>query len=164
MAIVSKKRPAPNKVTSSNGAKLVKDLADILGDADLVELEYATEEVTIRLSRVGGASPIATFQPSTTAAMMPAAAQPAAMAPENPADHPGAIISPMVGTVYTSPEPNAQAFIAEGDSVSVGQTLLIVEAMKVMNPITSTKAGKVVKIFVCDAQPVEFGEVLVIVE
>ena len=70
----------------------------------------------------------------------------------------------MVGTVYTAPEPDAPTFITEGDSVSKGQTLLIVEAMKVMNPITAPKTGTVVKIFVQNAQPVEFGEALVIVE
>ena len=72
--------------------------------------------------------------------------------------------SPMVGTVYTAPEPDAPTFITEGDSVSKGQTLLIVEAMKVMNPITAPRTGTVVKIFVQNAQPVEFGEALVIVE
>ena len=85
-------------------------------------------------------------------------------APENPAEHPGVVKSPMVGTVYTAPEPDAPAFISEGSSVSQGQTILIVEAMKVMNPITAPKTGTVVKIFVQNAQPVEFGEALVIVE
>ena len=84
--------------------------------------------------------------------------------PTNPADHPGTVTSPMVGTVYTAPEPGAPPFISEGKSVSQGQTILIVEAMKVMNPITAPKAGTVVKIFVQNAQPVEFGEALVIVE
>jgi acetyl-CoA carboxylase biotin carboxyl carrier protein len=84
--------------------------------------------------------------------------------PANPADHPGAVKSPMVGTVYTAPEPDAPAFITEGATVTAGQTLFIVEAMKVMNPITAPKAGTVVKIFVQNAQPIEFGEALVIVE
>ena len=91
-------------------------------------------------------------------------AQQAAEAVENTADHPGTVKSPMVGTVYTAPEPDAPTFITEGDSVSKGQTLLIVEAMKVMNPITAPQTGTVVKIFVQNAQPVEFGESLVIVE
>jgi acetyl-CoA carboxylase biotin carboxyl carrier protein len=90
--------------------------------------------------------------------------EPAAEAAGNPVDHPGTVKSPMVGTVYTAPEPDAPTFITEGDSVSKGQTLLIVEAMKVMNPITAPKTGTVVKILVQNAQPVEFGEALVIVE
>ena len=80
------------------------------------------------------------------------------------ADDGNIVKSPMVGTVYTAPEPDAPTFITEGDSVSKGQTLLIVEAMKVMNPITAPQTGTVVKIFVQNAQPVEFGEALVIVE
>ena len=93
-----------------------------------------------------------------------AIAEPVAELPANPADHPGAVKSPMVGTVYTAPEPDAPAFITEGATVTAGQTLFIVEAMKVMNPITAPKAGTVVKIFVQNAQPIEFGEALVIVE
>jgi acetyl-CoA carboxylase biotin carboxyl carrier protein len=75
-----------------------------------------------------------------------------------------AVKSPMVGTVYLAPEPNAPAFVKLGDSVSVGQVLLIIEAMKVMNPIKSTKSGKVTKIFIKDAEPVEFGTPLLVIE
>jgi acetyl-CoA carboxylase biotin carboxyl carrier protein len=84
--------------------------------------------------------------------------------PANPADHQGAVTSPMVGTVYTAPEPGAAEFVTEGDMVKAGQTLFIVEAMKVMNPITAPAAGKVTKIFVQNAQPIEFGEALAIIE
>lgn len=166
MATASKK-PATKKATLDNEANLVKDLADILDGAGLAELEYETETVAIRLSRVSGAGPVAAVQPVVAAASAstPApAGDPAVEAPANPADHPGVVTSPMVGTVYTAPEPDEPAFIREGDSVSQGQTILIVEAMKVMNPITAPKAGTVVKIFVQNAQPVEFGEALVIVE
>lgn len=163
MAITSKKS-ATSKVTSKNEAELVKDLANILDEAGLVELEYETEAVAIRLSRVSSASPVIAAQPLPAAAITPTAVEQVAEVQANPADHPGAVTSPMVGTVYTSPEPDAPAFINEGDNVNLGQTLLIVEAMKVMNPITAPKAGKVVKIFVRNAQPVEFGEALVIVE
>ena len=163
MATASKKLTA-SKTSSSNEAKFIKELANILSDADLAELEYETEAVAIRLSRVSSASPVATAQSPTATATVPSAIQPASEVPINPADNPGAIMSPMVGTVYTSPEPDAPAFIVEGDSVNAGQTLLIVEAMKVMNPITAPKAGKVAKVFVRNAQPIEFGEVLVIVE
>ena len=82
----------------------------------------------------------------------------------NPADHQGAVTSPMVGTVYTAPEPGAADFVSEGDMVKAGQTLFIVEAMKVMNPITAPSAGKVTKILVQNAQPIEFGEALAIIE
>ena len=82
----------------------------------------------------------------------------------NPADHKGAVTSPMVGTVYTAPEPGAAEFVSEGDTVKAGQTVFIVEAMKVMNPITAPTAGKVTKIFVQNAQPIEFGEALAIIE
>ena len=155
------KKTAAKTVAASNEASFVKELADILDQAGLAELEYETEAVAIRLSRVTTAAPVAT----APAAAAPAAiAEPAAELPANPADHPGTVKSPMVGTVYTAPEPDAPAFITEGATVTAGQTLFIVEAMKVMNPITAPKAGTVVKIFVQNAQPIEFGEALVIVE
>ena len=167
MATTPKKSAAKTAATS-NEASFVKELADILDQAGLAELEYETEAVAIRLSRFTTAAPIAAAAPATAAPI--AAAAPAAITehvaelPTNPADHPGAVKSPMVGTVYTAPEPDAPAFITEGATVTAGQTLFIVEAMKVMNPITAPKAGKVVKIFVQNAQPIEFGETLVIVE
>ena len=166
MAIASKK-PAAKKATLDVEARLVEDLAGIMDKAGLAELEYKTEAVAIRLSRLSGGTPVPTVQAVPTAAAAPVptnAGEPAADATGNPADHPGAVKSPMVGTVYTAPEPDAPNFINEGDSVSQGQTILIVEAMKVMNPITAPKTGTVVKIFVQNAQPVEFGEALVIVE
>ena len=155
------KKSAAKTAAASNEASFVKELADILDQAGLAELEYETEAVAIRLSRVTTAAPVAT----APAAAAPAAiAEPAAELPANPADHPGTVKSPMVGTVYTAPEPDAPAFITEGATVTAGQTLFIVEAMKVMNPITAPKAGTVVKIFVQNAQPIEFGEALVIIE
>ena len=156
------KKSAAKTAAASNEASFVKELADILDKAGLAELEYETEAVAVRLSRVTSAAPVAA---APIAAAAPAAiAEPAAELPANPADHPGAVKSPMVGTVYTAPEPDAPAFITEGATVTAGQTLFIVEAMKVMNPITAPKAGTVVKIFVQNAQPIEFGEALVIVE
>ena len=166
MATASKK-PAAKKATLDDETKLVKDLANILDEAGLAELEYKSETLAIRLSRLSGAAPVAAFQPVTAAAAasIPGlAADATAEVPPILADHPGTVKSPMVGTVYTAPEPDAPAFISEGDSVSQGQTILIVEAMKVMNPISAPKTGKVAKIFVQNAQPVEFGEALVIVE
>ena len=156
------KKSAAKTGAASNEANFVKELADILDQAGLAELEYETEAVAIRLSRVTTSAPVAA---APVAAAAPAAiAEPVAELPANPADHPGAVKSPMVGTVYTAPEPDAPAFITEGATVTAGQTLFIVEAMKVMNPITAPKAGTVLKIFVQNAQPIEFGEALVIVE
>ena len=143
--------------------KLVQELADILDKSGLAELEYETDAVAIRLSRVTGVAPVVAPAPVVAApAAAPAPADPTAVA--NPADHQGAVTSPMVGTVYTAPEPGAADFISEGDMVKAGQTLFIVEAMKVMNPITAPSAGKVTKILVQNAQPIEFGEALAIIE
>ena len=161
------KKTAAKTVAASNEASFVKELADILDQAGLAELEYETEAVAIRLSRVTTAAPVAAAPVAAapvTATAPAAIAEPVAEMAANPADHPGAVKSPMVGTVYTAPEPDAPAFITEGATVTAGQTLFIVEAMKVMNPITAPKAGTVVKIFVQNAQPIEFGEALVIVE
>ena len=162
------KKSAAKTAAASNEASFVKELADILDQAGLAELEYETEAVAIRLSRVTTAAPVAVAAPvaaAPVAAAAPAAiAEPVAEPPANPADHPGAVKSPMVGTVYTAPEPGAAEFVTEGDMVKAGQTLFIVEAMKVMNPITAPAAGKVTKIFVQNAQPIEFGEALAIIE
>ena len=157
------------KAPKSSGAgdtALVKALADILDEAGLAELEYETADLSVRLSRVNGAAPVA---PVATPVAAPAAAPaaPAAAAAADSADaasHPGAVTSPMVGTVYVAPEPDAPSFIEVGGTVKKGQTLLIVEAMKVMNPITAPADGTVKQIFVQNAQPVEFGEVLVVIE
>jgi len=156
------KKSAAKSAAASNEASFVKELADILDQAGLAELEYETDAVAIRLSRATAAAPVVA---APVAAAAPVTiAEPVAELPANSADHPGAVKSPMVGTVYTAPEPDAPAFITEGATVTAGQTLFIVEAMKVMNPITAPKAGTVVKIFVQNAQPIEFGEALVIVE
>ncbi len=151
--------------TARSETKLVKELADILDKSGLSELEYETDAVAIRLSRVAGAAPVRAAAPGASA---PAAAVPTPPSSEpaaaKPADQRGAVTSPMVGTVYTAPEPGAAGFISEGDTVKAGQTLFIVEAMKVMNPIIAPTAGTVTKIFVQNAQPIEFGEALAIIE
>ena len=160
MAASSKTASAPSET------KLVQELADILDKSGLAELEYETDAVAIRLSRVTGTAPVVAAAPavSAPAAAAPAPAKTELAAAANPADHEGAVTSPMVGTVYTAPEPGAAEFVSEGDTVKVGQTLFIVEAMKVMNPISAPTAGKVTKIFVQNAQPIEFGEALAIIE
>ena len=160
------------KAPKSSGAgdtALVKALADILDEAGLAELEYETADLSVRLSRVSGAAPVAPVA-AVAAPVAAPAATPAASAAAPAADsldaasHPGAVTSPMVGTVYVAPEPDAPSFIEVGGTVKKGQTLLIVEAMKVMNPITAPADGTVKQIFVQNAQPVEFGEVLVVIE
>jgi acetyl-CoA carboxylase biotin carboxyl carrier protein len=160
---------APNKDGVDNTA-LVRALADILDDAGLAELEYETTDLSVRLSRVTGAAapvaavaaPVAAAAPAGSAAGSAAAT--ASSAPADAASHPGAVTSPMVGTAYVAPEPDAPSFIEVGDTVKKGQTILIVEAMKVMNPITAPADGTVKQIMVTNGQPVEFGEVLVVIE
>ena len=161
--------PSSKSTSTRSETKLVQELADILDQAGLAELEYETEAVAIRLSRVSNTAPAVAIAPAAAAPVsatsLSAASAPAEpAAPVNPADHQGAVTSPMVGTVYTAPEPGAAEFVTEGDMVKAGQTLFIVEAMKVMNPITAPAAGKVTKIFVQNAQPIEFGEALAIIE
>lgn len=143
---------------------LVRELAEMLGDTGLTEIEVEDGDRKIRVAR-GGGVPMAAA-PAPMHAPAAAAPAPAAPAPENAApaaDTAGAIKSPMVGTVYLAPEPGAADFVKVGDSVKEGQTLLIVEAMKVMNPITADKAGTVKAILVENAQPVEFDQPLVVV-
>ena len=156
------------KAPAGADTALVKALADILDDAGLAELEYETEAVTVRLSRISGnLAPAAPVAPVIAPAAPASEAAPTATAAATSADvaaHPGAVTSPMVGTAYTAPEPGADTFIEVGTVVKKGQTLLIVEAMKVMNPITAPKDGTISQIFVQNAQPVEFGEALVIIE
>ena len=144
---------------------LVRELAEMLGDTGLTEIEVEDGERKIRVSRGGGVAMAAA--PAPVAAPAPAAPTAAAPVPESgaapEADTAGAIKSPMVGTVYLASEPGAANFVKVGDSVTEGQTLLIVEAMKVMNPITADKAGTVKAILVENAQPVEFDQPLVVI-
>ena len=157
--------PAADKKTSESiDTKLVRKLADILKDTDLTEIEVERGGLRIRVARGGVAvaapavAPV-TYQPAPAAVgAAPAAAAPTASARGD------AVKSPMVGTVYLAPQPGQPPFVKVGDRVAEGQTLLIVEAMKTMNPIPSPKAGTVVEILVEDGQPVEFGEGLVVLE
>jgi len=153
------------KSSQAPDTSLVKALANILDDAGLAELEYETEAVSVRLSRVSGAAAVAPVTAIAAPAAVPAAAPVAAdPAPTASADHPGAVKSPMVGTIYTAPEPGSPNFVDVGSSVKKGQTLFIVEAMKVMNPITAPADGTVKNILVQNAQPIEFDEVLIVIE
>ena len=164
------KAPADPVEAPAIDARLVRKLADILKDTGLSEIEVEHAGLKIRVARELTAAPVnyvqaaaPAYAPAPVAA--PTAAAPAPAAESAPAVARGdAVKSPMVGTAYLSPQPGADAFIKVGDTVSAGQTLLIVEAMKTMNPIAAPKAGKVVEILVADAQPVEFGEPLVVIE
>ena len=146
--------------------KAIRDLAEIMNETGLGEIEIENGDHRLRVSRGSSAA-----APEAVQAVMPAApapvADPALAAAAPAADvssHPGAVKSPMVGTVYLSPEPGAAPFVRPGDTVSQGQTLLIVEAMKTMNPIAAPKAGKVVELLVDNEEPIEFGQPLAIIE
>ena len=145
---------------------MVRELAEMLADTGLTEIEVEDGDRMIRVARGGGVAmapaPVAAPVPAAAASPAPAAAAPAPEAAPA-ADHAGAIKSPMVGTVYLAPEPGASDFVKVGDNVKEGQTLVIVEAMKVMNPITADKAGTVKAILVDNAQPVEFDQPLVVI-
>ena len=149
-------------------SKLVRELAELLNETGLTEIEVEDDDRKIRVAR-GGGVPSYAAAPVSVPAPAPAAAAPAAAAPtpaagEAPAeDHGDAIKSPMVGTAYLAPEPEADNFVKVGDSVKEGDTLLIVEAMKVMNPIPADKSGTVKAILVDNGQPVEFDQPLVVI-
>jgi acetyl-CoA carboxylase biotin carboxyl carrier protein len=144
----------------SDDSALIRELALLLDETSLTEIEIERAGLRVRVARniTVAASVPANYQP---AASGPAAA-PAAVT--DVAKHPGVVPSPMVGTAYWASEPGAKPFIEVGSKVTVGQTLLIIEAMKTMNQIPSTRAGTVTQILVEDGQPVEFGEPLVIIE
>ena len=149
-------------------AAWIRELAAILDQTGLTEIEIQKPDMRVRVSRTS-AGPAIAYAPAAAA---PAAAAPAAPQPRpqaaaeaKPSGPPaGAVTSPMVGTVYLSPSPGADAFVKVGDKVAQGQTLMIVEAMKTMNPIAAPRAGSVKEVLVRDAQPVEYGEPLIVVE
>lgn len=148
-------------------ADAIRELAELLEETNLNEIEVADGDKAIRVSKgggtivqAGGVASMPVMATDTGAPQVPNIAGPNTTAH----DHPGAVSSPMVGTAYLAPEPGAPAFVKKGDQVSVGDTLMIIEAMKVMNPIKAEKAGTVTQVCVEDAEPVEFGDVLVVIE
>ena len=144
-------------------AKAIKELAKLLDETDLTEIEVVEGEQAIRVNRGGTvAVPAAPAAPVAPVAAAPATPVVPAGAGEAVA-HADAVKSPMVGTVYLQPEPGAQSFISVGQSVKPGDTLMIIEAMKVMNPIKAEKGGTVQEIIVTDGQPIEFGDPLVVI-
>jgi len=152
-------------------AEAIRQLADLLDETGLTEIEVAEGEKLIRVNKGGVVipAPHAVHQTASVRDIMPSdptVPQPANTNPPSAvgANHPGAITSPMVGTVYMQSDPNSPPFISKGSTVKAGDTLLIIEAMKVMNPIKAQKSGTVTQILVDNGQPVEFGEVLLVLE
>ncbi|MEZ5994558.1 MAG: acetyl-CoA carboxylase biotin carboxyl carrier protein [Hyphomonadaceae bacterium] len=147
---------------------LVRELARILDDTGLSEIEVEHGELRLRIARTLTAAAASAAPPMQTHVVHAPAPPPQLPAPSAPpadaASNPGAVPSPMVGTAYLSPEPGAAPFIKIGDAVAEGQTIMVVEAMKTFNPIPAPRAGKVTAILVTDAQPVEYGEPLAIIE
>ena len=141
--------------------EMVRSLARLLDETRLTEIEIEQGGLRVRVARQAPA-PVA-FATSESLRMLPGAVG-AHSAAADPADHPGVVTSPMVGTAYRSPEPGAKAFCEVGAVVKAGDTLLIIEAMKTMNQIPAPRAGTVVQILFEDAQPVEFGEPLMVIE
>jgi acetyl-CoA carboxylase biotin carboxyl carrier protein len=146
---------------SGDEQRLIRQLAELLNDTGLSEIEIEKSGLKVRVARTLNVQ--STFAAPAAVAGAPAAA-PAAKAPSDPAKHPGAVKSPMVGTAYRSPEPGAPTFIEVGSQVTQGDTLFIIEAMKTMNQIPAPHSGKVTAILIENGQPVEFGEPLVIIE
>ena len=159
----SPKEPSPPKEKPADERELIRELAMLLDETNLTEIEIERAGLRLRVARnisIAAAAPVS-YQPAPVA---PVSAPAAAAAPADISKHPGAVPSPMVGTAYLASEPGAKPFIDIGSRVKVGDTLIIIEAMKTMNQIPSTRAGTVTQILVEDGQPVEFGEPLVIIE
>lgn len=143
---------------------LIRELAELLKETELSEIEIEQDDFRVRVSRSIAAPTHVLQAEAPRAAPRQAPSEPESAGVTDPAKHPGCLPSPMVGTAYLSPEPGARSFVEVGDSVKVGQTLLIIEAMKHMNEVSAPRAGKVTAILVNDAQPVEYGEPLMIIE
>ncbi len=155
-----------SKRPQDSDIEFIKALAELLRTNDLSEIEVSREfgdddNLTVRVARQ--ATVVAAPAPVAVAASAPAPA-PAAPPSADPAEDPGVVPSPMVGTAYLQPEPGAPSFVKVGDAVTEGQTILIIEAMKTMNQIPAPRAGRVKRILVEDGSPVEFGAPLIILE
>jgi acetyl-CoA carboxylase biotin carboxyl carrier protein len=145
-------------------ADLVRQLAQLLNDNDLTEIEVEDGDRKIVVKRSAAVAAAAAPAAPLPAPAPAAASAPAPAADVPPASHPGAVKSPMVGTVFLAGEPGAKPFVAPGQKVAEGETLVIIEAMKVMNPIAAPRAGTVSQVLVVDAQPVEYDQPLVIID
>jgi len=166
----------PAKTSSQVDQDLIKTIAQLLNEQNLAEIEVESEGFKVRVTRsyASPAAPMPVYAPAPPAAItvpspvagnsVTAAAPAAAAVAEDLAANPGTLTSPMVGTAYRSPEPNAAPFVEVGAKVAEGQTVLIIEAMKTMNQIPAHRSGTVTRILVDDAQPVEYGEPLIVIE
>lgn len=143
-------------------SELVRQLASVLDETGLTEIEYEMNGLRIRVVR--GARETLIAPSSQSPHPSAAAAAPTTAPPSDPTNHPGAIKAPMVGVAYLLPEPGTPPFVTIGDEVKVGQTVALIEAMKTFNPIKATKSGKVTSIIVENGSPVEYGEPLLIIE
>jgi acetyl-CoA carboxylase biotin carboxyl carrier protein len=157
--------PMPNKLPKNLRKSLavdremIRELARLLDETGLTEIAIEQDGVSIRVARNADASG-SRARPSE----LPVAIPSVAAVPLDPTLHPGLVASPMVGTAYRGPEPGAQPFVEVGSQVKVGETLLIIEAMKTMNQIPAPRSGTVIQVLIEDGQPVEYGEPLVIIE
>lgn len=168
-------KPIAARDPNEGKKRLLRDLAEVLNEAGLTEIEWKEGGLQIRIAKggayIGATAPAQAYAQAYAPAYAPSTmaapkADGAASAPvtDDMANNPGVVKSPMVGTAYVAAEPGAPAFVKEGDGVKQGQTILIVEAMKTMNPIAAHKSGRVVKIFVQNAQPVEFDQPLMLID
>lgn len=160
----SKKAPPPEPDID---ARAIRDLARLLDETGLseIEVEHGGKRIKVARQLMLHAAPVAPTAATTLRA--PVTPPTETVSPGPAADlskHPGAVTSPMVGTAFLAPEPDASPFVKAGDTVTKGQTLLIIDAMKTMNPIPSPKAGKVIEVLVSNGSPVEFGQALMIIE
>lgn len=169
------RKTAPKSAPSTDAIDtgLITELAKLMNKSDLSEIEVEKGDLRIKLARVITASPVAhavhVAAPASAPVAMPAAAGAAAVPPgpgvgKIDASHPGAVASPMVGTAYRRPSPDAKAFVEVGSSVKAGEKILLIEAMKTFNEIVAPRAGTVTAVLVEDGQPVEFGEALIVIE
>lgn len=145
-------------------AKLIRDLAGILEETGLSEIEIEKAGLRVRVARTIQIAAAAAPQYAPAAAANAAPKSAPAPGKADLSSHPGLVASPMVGTAYVSPSPGAPTFVKIGDMVTEGQTLLIIEAMKTMNQIPAPRAGRITQIIINDGQPVEFGEPMMIIE
>ena len=161
------REPKTPSTTASSKATvdhdLIRELAKLLDETGLTEIEFERDGARVRVARQGQRS-----RPRRRASLLRSNPAPAVAAADVPrpisTKHPGVVASPMVGTAYRGPEPGARPFVEVGSVVRAGETLLIVEAMKTMNQIPAPRAGRVIQILIEDGQPVEFGEPLMIIE
>jgi acetyl-CoA carboxylase biotin carboxyl carrier protein len=156
----------PGSTTSANAPTVdhdvIRELAKLLDETGLTEIEYERDGVSIRVARHGVTAAVP-IRPAEVPIGMPASTTPIAP-PADPMQHPGLVASPMVGTAYLGPAPGARPFVEVGSAVKTGETLIIIEAMKTMNQIPAPRSGTVLQILVEDGQPVEYGEPLMIIE